>query len=101
MDHEQRQFFGNKHRVKEASQAKEKIEELIAEHPALEEELKKLEAEQPEGKEKLEELVAEHPVLEEELEKLEAEHPEVKEKLEEVVAHHPEGEGVLSPFNLF
>ena len=73
MDHEQRQFFGHKHRVKQASQAKQKVEELIAEHP----------------------------VLEEELEKLEAEHPEVKEKLEEVVAHHPEGEGVLSPFNLF
>jgi len=34
MDHEQRQFFGNKHRVKEASQAKEKV---------LEEKLEKLE----------------------------------------------------------
>merc|ERR1719239_2121301 len=76
MDHEKRQFFGHKHRVKEASQAEEKVEELEAEHP--------------EGKEKLEELVAEHPVLEEKLEKLEAEHPEVKEKLEELVAHHPE-----------
>merc|ERR1711911_526654 len=62
MDYEKRQFFGHKHRVKEPSQDKEKVEELIAEHP----------------------------VLEEKLEKLEAEHPEVKEKLEEVVAHHPE-----------
>ena len=41
MDHEQRQFFGNKHRVKEASQAKEKV---------LEEKLEKLEVALRKGK---------------------------------------------------